>query len=333
MKMIAIFALLLTTICTVSGEDRVVLTELFTATWCATCPYADAALDSLALQLGEDSLAVLQYHVADAYETSETTARAEYYLNPIQLPYAWFDGTTSVHVVSSVPDAYSKYRDRINGRLAVPSPLTIRSVVILDDTSGEVSSKITVVDAFTDEALRFYAVLYESELDEYNYVVRDMLPTEELSISSPGDSVEVLQTFSIDTLWNSENMGMVVFVQSDSTKQVLQSERIERLPTRVEGDRLVTVEDEMSVRIQPNPFSNSVQFFISSSGQPAAEVRIYDSSGREVRTITTGQFALPGYSLRWDGRDSTGKEVASGVYYVRLVVPAGRSVHKVVCIR
>lgn len=333
MKMIAIVVLLLTTVCAVSGEDRVVLTELFTATWCPTCPFADAALDSLALQLGEDTLAVLQYHVSDAYATSETTARAEYYLDPIRLPNAWFDGTTSVHEVSSVPDAYSKYRVRINERLALPSPLSIKSTVALDDTSGEVSSRIQVVDAFSDEALRFYAVLYESELDEYNYVVRDVLPTEELSISSPGDSVEVLQVFNIDTLWNTGNMGVVVFVQSDSTKQVLQSERIEHLSTRIEGNRLIQVEDEISVRILPNPFSNSVQFFISSAGQPGAEIGIYDSSGREVRAITMGQSAPSEYSLRWDGRDSVGRKVASGVYYVRLVVPGGRSVRKLVCIR
>jgi hypothetical protein len=334
MRMVTAVALILATACVVSGEDRVVLVELFTATWCATCPYADAALDSLALEMGPDSLATLQYHVADSYATPETEARADYYLDQIRLPNAWFDGTTSVHEVSSVPDAYSKYRQKIDERLAVSAPLNIESTAALDDSSGEMSTMIRVIDPFADEALRFYAVLYENEVGEYNYVVRDILPSQELSISAPGDSIEVSRVFDIDTLWNKEELGMVVFVQSDSTKQVLQAEKMEYLPTRVETDRRTEVAGEISTRIWPNPFRSSVRFSVSSSsGKGGVEIGIHDSSGRQIRRLIGDPSVPPDFSVCWDGRDSSGERVASGVYYARLVVPHGRLVRKVVCIR
>jgi hypothetical protein len=333
MRTAAIAFALVTSISTLAAEDRVVLTELFTATWCATCPYADVALDSLALEMGEDSLAVLQYHVSDSLATSETTARADWYLDPIRLPNALFDGTTSVHEVSSVPDAYSKYRQKIEERLQVPSPLMIEGSVTADDTSGQVSAKIRVLEAFSDEALRFYGVLYENELDEFNYVVRDILPTEELAISTPGDSAEVTMAFSLDPLWDHEKMGMVVFVQSDSTRQVLQSTRIEHLATGVVGDLRSELEDQISFGARPNPFSSSVRFSFSAALRPETEMVIYDSSGRTVRTLPANLSGSSGYSLLWDGCDAAGTRIATGIYYVRVVDPRGTLVRKVVCIR
>jgi hypothetical protein len=57
----------------------------------------------------------------------------------------------------------------------------------------------------------------------YDYVVRDILPTEDLSIAFAGESVEVVRAFSLDSAWQAENMSVAVFVQSDSSKLVLQS--------------------------------------------------------------------------------------------------------------
>ena len=53
-------------------------------------------------------------------------------------------------------------------------------------------------------------------------------------------------------------------------------------------------------------------------------VRIYDTRGSLVRTLSLGSLAPGRYRERsraahWDGRDATGSPVASGVYVVEFV--------------
>jgi hypothetical protein len=52
-------------------------------------------------------------------------------------------------------------------------------------------------------------------------------------------------------------------------------------------------------------------------GYAPAEVRIFDVRGSLVKTIARGSYA-PGYhTTAWDGRDDRGRNVASGVYFLR----------------
>jgi hypothetical protein len=68
----------------------------------------------------------------------------------------------------------------------------------------------------------------------------------------------------------------------------------------------------------PNPFnpSTTIRYQIGESGN--ASLRIYDVSGALVRTLVDRTHNVGDYEARWDGRDQTGKAVASGVYFYRL---------------
>jgi flagellar hook assembly protein FlgD len=46
---------------------------------------------------------------------------------------------------------------------------------------------------------------------------------------------------------------------------------------------------------------------------------VYDITGRKVRTLLHGPISAGSHSIAWDGRDDSGKPVASGVYISRLV--------------
>jgi flagellar hook assembly protein FlgD len=46
-------------------------------------------------------------------------------------------------------------------------------------------------------------------------------------------------------------------------------------------------------------------------------VTIFDSRGRRVRTLVDERQAPGTYTVAWDGRDSDGKQLASGVYFHR----------------
>jgi len=75
----------------------------------------------------------------------------------------------------------------------------------------------------------------------------------------------------------------------------------------------------------PNPFNptTTLRFGVAVAGP--AEVVVYDTRGRRVRTLWRAAHAEPGFQrVTWDGRDDGGRRVASGVYHARLQT-AGRA--------
>jgi flagellar hook assembly protein FlgD len=59
---------------------------------------------------------------------------------------------------------------------------------------------------------------------------------------------------------------------------------------------------------------------IACSPAPPGEthLKIYDITGRAVRTFTSRPSSPALLSFTWDGRDEQGRKVSSGVYFVRL---------------
>ncbi|MGH8897361.1 MAG: FlgD immunoglobulin-like domain containing protein, partial [Egibacteraceae bacterium] len=48
------------------------------------------------------------------------------------------------------------------------------------------------------------------------------------------------------------------------------------------------------------------------------QVKIFDVSGRLVRTLADRMFEAGEHSLRWDGSDNDGRPVARGVYFTQV---------------
>lgn len=87
------------------------------------------------------------------------------------------------------------------------------------------------------------------------------------------------------------------------------------------------------LRALPNPArdATSVQFELGRGGQ--VQVLVYDLAGRQVRTLASGTIAAGQHVVPWDGRDDAGRFVASGVYLLRLVSPAGAATERVTLLR
>ncbi|MDZ7372961.1 MAG: alpha/beta hydrolase-fold protein [candidate division KSB1 bacterium] len=75
----------------------------------------------------------------------------------------------------------------------------------------------------------------------------------------------------------------------------------------------------------PNPTRAHSRIAIRTEGRESFELVLYDLQGRCVR-IWREDFPLSAeHTLTWDGRDSAGVPVPSGVYICRLSTPGGRS--------
>ena len=68
----------------------------------------------------------------------------------------------------------------------------------------------------------------------------------------------------------------------------------------------------------PNPFNpvTTVKFDLPREGN--VKLRIYDQRGRAVATLVNGFMKAGRYGLKWDGRDDSGRRVASGIYVYRI---------------
>jgi hypothetical protein len=77
----------------------------------------------------------------------------------------------------------------------------------------------------------------------------------------------------------------------------------------------------------PNPFRPAAGHteMVFSRLPPSSRVRIYTLTGELVRDLSADDIGV----ARWDGRNSSGQEVASGVYFVLLQGNGGRDTIKV----
>ena len=84
----------------------------------------------------------------------------------------------------------------------------------------------------------------------------------------------------------------------------------------------------------PNPFNplTTVRFELPAAG--AVTLDLHDARGRLVRRILSGKFRAAGnHELRLDGRDDAGRELAAGVYLLRLRTAGGAATHKITLVR
>jgi hypothetical protein len=71
-----------------------------------------------------------------------------------------------------------------------------------------------------------------------------------------------------------------------------------------------------AVTVGPNPLRSGRPLTIATGTTDGVDVVVHDAAGREVRHLgTTGGRE----AIDWDGRDRTGRAVAPGVYFVRVV--------------
>jgi hypothetical protein len=68
----------------------------------------------------------------------------------------------------------------------------------------------------------------------------------------------------------------------------------------------------------PNPFNPQTAISYRLSAISYVELTIYNPLGQRVRTLVKTRQISGSYEVDWDGRDDTGREVGSGIYYVQL---------------
>jgi hypothetical protein len=82
----------------------------------------------------------------------------------------------------------------------------------------------------------------------------------------------------------------------------------------------------------PNPFAGGVLISYSVPEAIPVEVRIYDVTGKAVRTLYDDQLSGEG-TLYWDGADDAGRSLPGGLYFIKIATPEFSETAKVVMLR
>jgi hypothetical protein len=71
------------------------------------------------------------------------------------------------------------------------------------------------------------------------------------------------------------------------------------------------------LRARPNPFVATTEIVYSLPAAGRVSLRLFDVTGRLVRTLVSGRMEAGVHRTAWDGRDGRGRAMGSGVYFVQ----------------
>ncbi|HVP06337.1 MAG TPA: FlgD immunoglobulin-like domain containing protein, partial [Candidatus Acidoferrum sp.] len=68
----------------------------------------------------------------------------------------------------------------------------------------------------------------------------------------------------------------------------------------------------------PNPFNPTTQISFALPKASQVELTVFNVLGQEVKTLVSGQMDAGSHTVVWDGTNSAGQSVSSGIYFYRI---------------
>jgi thiol-disulfide isomerase/thioredoxin len=209
---------------------KMVLIEMFTATWCPPCAMANPAIDEMYESGGNEQFMMIKYHVSDSFETTFSRTRStKYKANAI--PTMVVDGKDKM--VGFVENFKGEMQQKIDTAGKVETNIQI------DATPKWVSSdqiEYSVTWSGDFQSKKAYAVI----MQDYTYYFGPNGEKIHRFLVRDGKTIESLQnnsdkfTFTIDPDWSTEMLVGAVWIEDD--KGILQSQlvKIAQIPQNPE---------------------------------------------------------------------------------------------------
>ena len=83
----------------------------------------------------------------------------------------------------------------------------------------------------------------------------------------------------------------------------------------------------------PNPFNPTTRIAFGLAKPASVSLRVYDAVGRLVRSLLDSERPAANYIEIWDGKDASGRAVASGIYFYRLDAASFTQTRKMILLR
>ncbi len=83
----------------------------------------------------------------------------------------------------------------------------------------------------------------------------------------------------------------------------------------------------------PNPFNPSTTISIELTEQELIELSIYNVNGRKITTLAEGTYQIGNHEFRWDGKNRSGSNSSSGIYFYRLTTNSSQLSKKMLLLK
>ena len=83
----------------------------------------------------------------------------------------------------------------------------------------------------------------------------------------------------------------------------------------------------------PNPFNQSTVIRVDLDTRTDMELLVFNMKGQQVATLARGPYRAGTHAFVWEGRSTTGLELASGVYACRLRAGGREQTRKLLLLR
>jgi len=296
--------------------QRLLLFEEFASSTCVPCSTFNSSYFHPLLENNAEKCSFINYPMnypdpGDPYFIEYSQVRQDYY-GVSYLPHLTTEGIVS----GAISQNY------INSEYTRPALIDISAAYSLDGNQISVSADIYPFINLS-EASMYIAVtekittgniMTNGELEFYN-ILMEMLPSAEgqpvSGIAGSTIQISYSKDLSASFIEDFSDLEIVVFIQDDVTKEILQSsiaDIVTNIPTEANNTD--------DILVYPNPFEShlSIDFFIEECSH--IDIRIIDIHGRLVKNLINKMVHAGHHSIKWNGLGNTINRVNPGLYFI-----------------
>ena len=133
--------------------------------------------------------------------------------------------------------------------------------------------------------------------------------------------------------WNTDNCEVVVFVQNDDTKEIWQATKLDLSTLNYVGADNDAPELKFALSNYPNPFNPTTTISFSIPNDGKVNLEVFNAKGQKVKTLVNERKAAGSHSIVWNGTDSRGNTLNSGVYFYKIKSDRFTSTKKMILLK
>ncbi len=159
-----------------------------------------------------------------------------------------------------------------------------------------------------------------SQMSSYVFLADDFYGLRQMDVSDPtapfllGSYPSADRGMGVDT-----KVDLVVLAAGETGVYIYRNPVVVAVEDETEMDHEVPAPLESLLSVSPNPFNPRLEVSYSQMHAGLVKIDIFDARGRYVRTLLNRHEPAGRGTVVWSGDDTSGRAVASGVYYLRLI--------------
>ncbi len=266
-------------------------------------------------------------------------------------------GTPTIKVDGKYPAGAANLPTMYNSRINAPSEATCEvsgdydsntrtgSIIVTTTSSPELPDDNYVIRVAVIESGIYYNTSYN---DMHYNVMRDMLPNAfgtPVAFTGPRSTEQVNLNFTLaegvppNGGIVEENAELIVWLQPEAWVSPVNAKVINGARVAILDLAPATAVDESAVRYfdlqaaYPNPFNPNTKIPVQVDKDGSALLEIVDVNGRIISQLHNGMLTEGAHEFRWDGTNSRGDVVASGVYMAKLTSATDTQMERLVLLK